>query len=103
VGTEAAWRCEITWRSGYRASEFRALATAPGARRRKLVTSSPPFTNLIKDPADVPRPELTSAVRDLAIALEAEGWTPVPPGGRWYSRRFVWTRAGAPPHAEGQA
>jgi hypothetical protein len=55
----------------------------------------------MKDPADVPRPELTRAVRDLMIALEAQGWTPVAPGGRWYSRRFVWPHDGPPPGVEG--
>jgi hypothetical protein len=68
-----------------------------------VTASSPEFNNLMKDPADVPRPELTRAVRDLMIALEAQGWTPVAPGRRWYSRRFVWTRDGPPPGVEGAA
>ncbi len=102
-GTEAAWRCEITWHSGYLRSEFRAQVNAPGARRRRAVATSPSFKNLMKDPADVPRPELASAVRDLAIALEAQGWTSVQRGGRWYRLRFVWTRPEPPPGMEGAA
>jgi hypothetical protein len=66
-----------------------------------VLATSRQFKNLIRDPADVPRPELASAVRDLAISLEAQGWTPVAPGVRWYSRRFVWTRRGDPPGTEG--
>jgi hypothetical protein len=74
---------------------------APGARRKRVVAESAPFKNLLKEPADVPRPDFVAAVRDLAIALEAQGWTPVGTGGRWYSRRFIWTRAGSPPGTEG--
>jgi hypothetical protein len=96
-GTEGTWRCEIGWQSGYRRSEFRALVTAPGARKARVLATSPQFRNLIKDPADTPRPELANAVRDLMSALVEQGWTPVPPGGRWYSRRFVWPGDGPPP------
>jgi hypothetical protein len=67
------------------------------------VASSPEFKDLVKDPPDVPRPELESAARNLAVALKAQGWTPVAPGGRWYSRRFVWTHDGPPPGVEGAA
>ncbi len=96
-GTESAWRCEITWQSGYRRSEFRALAKAPGAKERTVVATSVEFRNLMKDPADTPRPELASAVREVMDALLEQGWTQVPPGGRWFNRRFVWTRDGRPP------
>jgi hypothetical protein len=77
------------------------MVGAPRARRRRVLAESPPFTNLLKDPADVPRPELVAAVEELVEALEAQGWTPVEPGGRWYSRRFIWTRDGFPPGTEG--
>ena len=96
-GTETAWRCEITWQSGYRRSEFRVLARPPGSRKRTVVATSPQFRNLIKDPADTPRPELAEAVRALMHTLVEQGWKPVRPGGRWYNRRFVWPGDGPPP------
>jgi hypothetical protein len=96
-GTEAAWRCEITWQSGYRRSEFRALVRPPGSRKGTVVATSQEFRNLMKDPADTPRPELANAVRELMKALLDQGWTQVAPGGRWFNRRFVWTGSGAPP------
>jgi hypothetical protein len=77
------------------------MVSEPGVRRKRVLAESPPFKTLLKDPADVPRPELVEAVRDLAIALEAQGWTPVPTGTQWYSLRFIWTRAGSPPGTEG--
>ncbi len=94
------WRCEITWRSGYLRSEFRAQASPPDSRRKTVVLTSCEFKNLMKDPADIPRPELAKAVRKLVVALEEQGWRPVAPGGRWYSRRFVWTHDGPPPGVE---
>jgi hypothetical protein len=96
-GTEAAWRAEITWQSGYRRSEFRVLATAPGSKKHTVLATSPEFRNLMKDPADTPRPELTSAVKALMDALVKQGWTPVAPGGRWFNRRFVWNGPAPPP------
>jgi hypothetical protein len=96
-GSTREWRCEIDWRSG----RFQAQANAPGSRRKLLVAASPELELIENDPADIPRPELASAVRDLATSLEAQGWTPVAPGGRWYSRRFVWTHDGSPPGMEG--
>ncbi len=97
AGSEAAWRCEITWQSGYRRSEFRALVRPPGSRKRTVLATSPQFRNLIKDPADTPRPELAEAVRALMHTLVEQGWKPVRPGGRWYNRRFVWPGEGPPP------
>jgi hypothetical protein len=96
-GTESAYRCEITWQSGYRRSEFRALVRAPGAKKGTVVATSPEFRNLMKDPADTPRPELVEAVRELMKALLEQGWTQVSPGGRWFNRRFVWSRPDPPP------
>ena len=61
------------------------------------MATSPEFRNLMKDPADTPRPELASAVRELMDALLEQGWTQVPPGGRWFNRRFVWKGSGSPP------
>jgi hypothetical protein len=97
AGTESAWRVEITWQSGYRRSEFRALAKAPGARKGTVIATSREFRNLLKDPADAPRPELASGVRELMNALIEQGWTQVPPGPRWFNRRFVWKGPGSPP------
>jgi hypothetical protein len=30
-------------------------------------------------------------------SLLEQGWTEIPPGGRWFNRRFLWTGAGTPP------
>jgi hypothetical protein len=88
-GSEQLPRCEIGWRAGYRTSYFRAQVREPGQRRRHTVAASPPFRWLLKDPADLPTPELAHAVRALAIELESQGWTRVPRGGRWFNLRFV--------------
>ena len=96
-GTESVWRAEITWQSGYRRSEFRVLARAPGSKKPTVLATSPEFRNLMKDPADTPRPELASAVKGLMHALVKQGWTPVAPGGRWFNRRFVWNGPAPPP------
>jgi hypothetical protein len=96
-GTESRWRAEITWQSGYRRSEFRTLARAPGSKKGTVLATSPEFRNLMKDPADTPRPELASAVQGLRDALLAHGWTEVAPGGRWFNRRFVWNGPSPPP------
>jgi outer membrane biosynthesis protein TonB len=96
-GTESAWRCEITWQSGYRRSEFRALVRAPGARKGSVIATSEEFRNLLKDPADTPRPELVIAVQALMHGLAEQGWTEIERGSRWFNRRYVWTRDGRPP------
>jgi hypothetical protein len=96
-GSEASWRAEITWQSGYRRSEFRTLARAPGSKKGTVLATSTEFRNLMKDPADTPRPELASAVQGLRDALLAQGWTEVAPGGRWFNRRFVWNGPSPPP------
>jgi hypothetical protein len=77
------------------------MATAPGEKRSKQIAASPEFKNLLKDPADVPRPELVEAVRTLVRRLEDAGWTRISRGGRWYSVRFLWQRPGPPPDMEG--
>jgi hypothetical protein len=82
-------------------SEFRAMATPPAGRRRRQIAASPTFKNLVKDPADVPRPELVAAVRNLVLALESQGWKRVQRGGHWYSARFLWDRPDPPPAMEG--
>jgi hypothetical protein len=95
-GSAAKWRCEIAWQSGYRRSEFRAMATPPGGKKARQIGTSPPFKNLLKDPADIPRPELIKAVEGLMAQLEDQGWTRVARGGRWYNQRFVWEGAEPP-------
>jgi hypothetical protein len=98
-GTERLWRCEIVWQSGYLRSEFRVVATPPGAKRGKVIATSPPFKYLFKDQVDLPLPQFAAPVRELASMLESQGWAPVARGGRWYSFRFVWKRDGTPPGA----
>jgi hypothetical protein len=94
------WTCEIAWKPGYVKSVFRAMAAAPGAKRRKSIGDSPPLRwTLMTDP-EPPTPEMVETVRELAEALEAAGWERTDAVGPWYALRFVWQREGQPRRVE---
>ena len=95
AGTEDLWRCEITWRSGYRKSCFRAVARGPASSRGSTIALSDTYKWLIKDDPDVDT-RYVAEVRRLADRLIGGGWEPVGRGRHWYELRFVWRRDGAP-------
>ena len=97
AGTEGLRRCEITWRSGYKNSCFRAVASGPGHSSGATVAQSETFRWQFKnEPPDGDR-RYAAEVRRLADRLVGAGWEPVGRGRRWYELRFAWRRDGAPP------
>jgi hypothetical protein len=94
---EAHWRCEIIWVSGYRTSRFRAVAMAPGRRRRQVLASTAPFPWMFRSDPDPERAKFRVAVQGLATRLRNRGWESTDPGDDWWNARFVWTRPEPPP------
>jgi hypothetical protein len=93
---EGLWRCEISWDAGWAESRFQAVAYRPHGRRGRPIAASSPLRWLLMGPPDPAQAEHRDAVHGLASKLEAAGWEPVGRGLSWYSRRFSWTRDGAP-------
>jgi hypothetical protein len=85
------WTCQLEWNAGYRTSTFRAMAAAPGERRRRhQIGESEPLRWLLMGEPEPPTPETAAAVRELMSALTAEGWESIGRAQRWYALRFVW-------------
>ena len=97
AGTEELWRCEIRWHAGWVSSRFDAAAHEPGHRRGTTVGSSDEYKWLLKGDPEEGASEYTAEVELLADRLVAAGWEPAGMGRRWYAKRFVWRREGAPP------
>ena len=79
-----AWNAEVQWTD----TCFAVIARA-GQRGKEvsLATSRP----LQWPPADQEAvTEMSRAVERLETAMLAAGWTPLPPGDAWYSKRFTW-------------
>jgi hypothetical protein len=89
------WTCELDWKAGYRKAAFRAMAGAPGAKRRSLGESVPLKWALMSEPEPA-TPELAIRVRALVEALEAAGWEHIGRGRHWYEQRFLWRGSGEP-------
>ena len=80
------------------AQAYRDLATALEAGKHPDEAIAPLEKYRTLRPKDTDAlGELASAVRDLMDALLEQGWKQVPPGGRWFNRRFVWSGDGPPP------
>jgi hypothetical protein len=92
--TRSDWTCAITWHSGMRGANFRALASGPGVREREIARSvKVDWPPIVPPPAE---PDIVRAARGLARSLVAAGWQPADRGPDWYSQRFVWTRTDEP-------
>ena len=107
-GTEALWRCAITWRPGYARSRFEVVMHAPaGEADDRVIAASEPFKWLFMGDPDANDATFRDAALDLAAALEAAGWKRVGVGTAWYAARFVWPGDEPPPDeilvAPGQA
>ena len=79
-----AWTAEVQWSD----TCFAVIARA-GQRSKEvsLATSRP----LQWPPADQKAvTEMSRAVERLEASMLAAGWTPLPPGDAWYSKRFTW-------------
>ena len=79
-----AWTAEVWWSD----TCFAVVARA-GERGKavSLATSRP-----LQWPPSGPKAvrDMSRAVERLETAMLAAGWTPLPPGGTWYSKRFAW-------------
>jgi hypothetical protein len=92
--TRSDWTCAITWHSGMRGANFRALASGPGVDGREIARSvKVDWPPIVPPPAE---PDIVQAARRLAHSLVAAGWQPADRGPDWYSQRFVWTRSEEP-------
>jgi len=96
-GARELWRCEIAWDAGWSESSFEAVVYRPNGRRGRAIGASSPAKHLLMGQPDGSEPEIQQAIEHLAGALVAAGWSPAGRGLNWYSQRFVWRRAGAPP------
>jgi hypothetical protein len=84
----------ITWHSGMRGANFRAMAFGPGVRGREIARSvKVDWPPIVPPPAE---PAIVQAARGLARSLVAAGWQPADRGPDWYSQRFVWTGSEEP-------
>ena len=96
AGADRLWRCELTWKSGVRRGRFQLIAHEPGAGRH-VIAESPWLAEPLLADADPRYEAARSAAHGLAAAAQAAGWRRIAPGPRWYSARFTWPGAGAPP------
>jgi hypothetical protein len=100
-GTEALWRCEIKWSSGYARSRFDAVAYGPELYSDRVIGTSTPFKWMRMGDPDASSAAFRDEVRSLATALESAGWERLGSGAQWYSERFVWRGEDQPPdHVE---
>jgi hypothetical protein len=96
-GTDDLWRCEVRWDAGMVNSRFEVVVYEPGERRGRTIGESATFKWLMMADPDPAAEEYRAELHDLTAALAAAGWERVERGAKWYSARFVWRRAGAPP------
>jgi hypothetical protein len=88
------WTCAITWHSGMRGANFRAMAFGPGVQGREIARSvKVDWPPIMPPPAE---PDIVQAARGLARSLVAAGWRPADRGSDWYSQRFVWMHSDEP-------
>jgi hypothetical protein len=90
--THLEWTAEIEWRQTDGAARFRVIARGPGT---VTLAQSPPLEWPPSGPAAVQA--TTDAAEQLAAAMTAAGWKPLPPGRAWYAKRFAWEPVAAKP------
>jgi hypothetical protein len=94
---QRSWTSEIEWRQTDSGARFSVVCRSPEAGDAALtVAESQPLVWPPTGPASVQA--LTVAAARLEGSLVAAGWTPLPPGGAWYAKRFAWQCA--PPAPE---
>jgi len=79
-----AWTAEVQW------SDTHFVVVARAGKRDQgdfLATSRP-----LQWPPSGPKAvrDMSQAVERLEASMLAAGWTPLPPGSAWYSKRFAW-------------
>jgi hypothetical protein len=91
------WTCEIAWQHGEPRARFQAVMVSPDGRSRRVVAESMAVPWPPPDGHTPPTRELEAALGSLVASLVAAGWEPIPSGGSWSQRRFVWRHEGEPP------
>jgi hypothetical protein len=98
-GSDLRWRCEVRWKPGLVNSRFEAEARGPGSEGQRTVGASATFRWLMMADPDPTVTEYHDALALLSARIEAAGWERIGRGRKWYSQRYIWPRAGAPPES----
>lgn len=79
-----AWTAEVQWSD----TRFAVVARADDGDEGVALAASHP----LQWPPSGPRAvrDMTRAVERLEASMLGAGWTPLPPGSAWYSKRFAW-------------
>jgi hypothetical protein len=75
----------------WRETCFAVVARAGERGKAVALAESRPLQWPPSDPKSVR--DISRAVERLEASLLAGGWTPLPPGGAWYAKRFAWAPA----------
>jgi hypothetical protein len=97
--SDLRWRCEVRWKPGMVNSRFEAEAHGPGAEGQRTIGASATFRWLMMADADPTVTEYHDALALLSARIEAAGWERIGRGAKWYSQRYIWPGAGAPPES----
>jgi hypothetical protein len=84
-----AWTAEIEWRESDADGVFRVVGRPDGGSGDVTIGESARIDWPPKGAAAVEA--LRQAPKQLEAALLAAGWRSLPPGDKWYARRFAWT------------
>jgi hypothetical protein len=94
---ERTWIAEIRWTTADGAARFAAVARDSEGTSTPDVAVSPSLRWPPADDGEVKA--LSDAVDELERSLVAAGWSVLPPGAEWYSKRFAWEPIAAEPDA----
>jgi hypothetical protein len=82
------WTAEIEWRDVGGGPRFCLVARPAGGGTDALIAASEPLAWPPRDDAAVR--QMRHEVARIEAALRSSGWTRLPPGSAWYSKRFAW-------------
>jgi hypothetical protein len=91
------WVAELEWRDERGGPRFWIVAHPAGGGPEVRIASSEPIEWPPPDAVAVQR--LRGAVARMEAGMRSAGWTPLPPGEAWYSKRFAWTPVAEPASA----
>ena len=82
------WIAEIEWQDAGKGPRFRLVARPAGGGADAPIAASEPLAWPPRDGAAVR--QMRNEVARMEAALLSSGWSPLPPGSAWYSKRFAW-------------
>jgi hypothetical protein len=88
------WTAELEWHGETEGPRFCVTARSAESGQEALIALSEPIEWPPADAAAVQR--LRRSVARIEAAVRSAGWTPLPSGEAWYSKRFAWAPV-APP------